>query len=72
LATHQPMLARWTPGWLKRRIATAGFNSPHWLVQFLVHFPQWIETARRRDQRRALLAQDLQIDRERMFGGPGE
>jgi len=72
ISTTQPMLTRWTPGWLRKRIGELGIDRPRWLVHLLVHFPQWGESARRRDQRRALLAHDLQNDRERTFGGPGE
>ena len=72
LATDQALLSRWTPNWLRRRIATQGMHRPRWLVQLLLRFPQWVESARRRDQRRALLANDLHNSRGRAFGGPGE
>lgn len=72
LATDQALLTRWTPNWLRRRIATQGMQRPRWLVQLLVHVPQSVESARRRDQRRALLANDLHNSRGRAFGGPGE
>jgi preprotein translocase subunit SecA len=72
LAVDQALLARWMPAWLRRCIATAGMQRPRWLVQLLVRLPQWAESARRRDLRRALLAHDLHNDRGRAFGGPGE
>ena len=72
LASDQPLLSRWTPAWLRGRITTKGIDRPRWLVYLLVRLPQWAETARRRDQRRALLAHDLHNDRDRMFGGPSE
>jgi preprotein translocase subunit SecA len=72
LAVDQALLSRWTPAWIRRRIAACGMQRPRWLVQLLVRFPQWAESARRRDQRRALLAHDLHNDRGRAFGGPGE
>jgi preprotein translocase subunit SecA len=72
LAVDQALLSRWTPNWLRRRIATTGMKRPRWLVKLLVSVPQWAESARRRDMRRALLANDLHNDRGRSFGGPGE
>jgi preprotein translocase subunit SecA len=72
LAADRALLARWLPAWLRGRIPATGIARPQWLACLLLRLPQWRESERRRDQRRALLARDLQTDRGRMFGGPGE
>lgn len=72
LALDQPLIGRWVPGWVVRRIGGDGCERPQWMVQGLVRFAQQVEERRERALRRELLRRDTRAIRSLSFGRPTE
>lgn len=72
LALDQPLIGRWVPGWVVRRISSNGCERPQWLAQRLVRFAQRVEERRERTLRRELLRRDIRATRSLSFGRPME
>jgi preprotein translocase subunit SecA len=72
VALDGPLLARFVPRSIARRVSPCGFVSPRWLVRLLTRVPQVLEERRQRAQRRALLGQDMRAAQHFSFGRPFE
>jgi preprotein translocase subunit SecA len=68
LALDKPLLARFVPRWITRRLGGTGFECPQWLVCSIVRIPQWLEERRQRAQRRELLRHDIRLEQRLSFG----
>jgi preprotein translocase subunit SecA len=51
------------PAWLTKCIKSTGMTWPAWLVLLSVRFPQWLEEYNQREQRRELLKQDEEAEK---------
>lgn len=72
LALDSPLIARFIPRCVARRMSKSGVERPQWFVRLLLRAPQWLEEMRQRAQRRDLLCQDLRVERSLSFGRPME
>ncbi|MDB5863903.1 MAG: prepilin peptidase [Betaproteobacteria bacterium] len=68
LALDKPLIARFVPLALARRVTAQGFTSPQWLVRGMVRWPQRVEERRQRIERRELLKRDAHAERALTFG----
>jgi preprotein translocase subunit SecA len=68
LALDKPLIARFTPRFVARRVGPQGKETPQWLVRFLVTAPQRVEERRLRLERRELLKRDAFAERALTFG----
>jgi preprotein translocase subunit SecA len=68
LSLDKPLIARWVPRALARRVTREGIASPQWLVRGLVRGPQRVEEKRQRVERRELLKRDAHAERALTFG----
>jgi preprotein translocase subunit SecA len=68
LAVDKPLIAKFVPRFVARRVVPLGIDSPQWLIRFLVTWPQRIEERRQRSERRELLKRDGHAERALAFG----
>ena len=68
LALDKPLIARFAPRLLTRRVGRDGVANPGWLVRFLVTWPQRVEERRQRMERREMLKRDVHAERALTFG----
>jgi preprotein translocase subunit SecA len=68
LSLDRPLIAKFAPGFVTRRVTAAGTERPQWLVRFLVTGPQRLEERRQRLERRELLSRDARAERALTFG----
>ncbi len=68
LALEQPLIAAFTPRWLKAALGDGALERPRWLVSALVRLPQRIAERRQRGERRQLLERDRRTARGLSFG----
>jgi preprotein translocase subunit SecA len=68
LSVDKPLITRFVPRWMTRRVDKNGFECPQWLVRSMVRVPQWLEERRQRAQRRELLREDARAEQRLSFG----
>jgi preprotein translocase subunit SecA len=72
ISLDQPLISRFMPRWVRRFVSQNGMVRPAWLLALVVRLPQRLEERHQRAQRRALLKQDAQSDRNLVIGRPAE
>ena len=72
ISLDQPLISRSTPRWIRHFVPQNGIVRPAWFLALAVGLPQRLEERHQRAQRRALLKQDAQSDRNLLIGHPAE
>jgi preprotein translocase subunit SecA len=68
LGVDKPLIAKFLPRLIARRVRPQGTEMPQWLIRFLVTWPQRVEERRQRMERRELLKRDGHAERALTFG----